>query len=73
VEKQIVIIFAGTNGYLDQVPESELGRYESELYAFMESKHPDIFSDLVSRKAMDDDLTDRLKKALEEFNRLFTV
>jgi F-type H+-transporting ATPase subunit alpha len=73
VERQVVIIYAGTNGFLDHVGESELGRYETELYAFIESKHPDIFNDLESRKVMDDDLTDRLKKALEEFNRLFTV
>ena len=73
VERQIMIIHAGTNGFVDHIPESALRRYEEELYAFIESKHPDIFGDLVTRKAVDDDLKGRMNKALKEFNGLFTV
>src|SRR5277367_6451415 len=44
VEKQILTIYAGTNGYIDQLPISALGRWERELYAFLESRRPDVLS-----------------------------
>src|SRR5437899_469556 len=43
VERQVAIIFAGTNGMLDSIPVSELRNFETELYQFMESRHPEVF------------------------------
>ncbi len=71
VERQILIVYAGTNGYVDKVPPSVLARYESELYAFVETRHKGIFTDLITRKALDDDLKGRVNKALEEFTGAF--
>lgn len=71
VEKQIVIIFAGTNGFVDDLPLTSLKKYEQELYSFIESRHPDIFADIVTKRELDGELRAKLAKALEEFDGLF--
>jgi F-type H+-transporting ATPase subunit alpha len=71
VEKQVVIIYAGTKGYLDTLPSSKLGDYESQLYSFLESKYPDFFGNVRTKKALDKDLEETLKKALKEFGTAF--
>ncbi len=73
VEKQILVIYAATNGFCDEYPTDVLGRYESELFTFMESKYADILDDIRTRKQIDDDLKGRLDKALDEFKEVFTV
>ncbi|MGX2981770.1 F0F1 ATP synthase subunit alpha [Helicobacter sp. 23-1045] len=73
VEKQIVIIFAGAKGYLDNVPASKITKFEADLYPFIEAKYPKIFETLTSKKAIDSDLEALLKQALEEFNNSFTA
>jgi F-type H+-transporting ATPase subunit alpha len=70
VEKQVVLIYAGTKGYLDELPTGKLGEYEKQLYAFIESKHPDIFETIRTKKKLDD-VEDKLKKALVEFGKGF--
>jgi F-type H+/Na+-transporting ATPase subunit alpha len=67
VEKQILIVYAGTNGFVDELPLTALKKYEQELYSFMESKHPDIFADILKKRELDGDLRGKLNKALEEF------
>jgi F-type H+-transporting ATPase subunit alpha len=71
VEKQVVIIFAGTNGFIDDLPPTALKKYENELYSFIESKHPDIFADILKKRELDNDLRAKLKNALEEFKGIF--
>jgi F-type H+-transporting ATPase subunit alpha len=71
VEKQVLIIFAGTNGYVDELPATALKKYEQELYSFVESRHPDIFSDILKKRELDNDLRGKLKNALEEFKGIF--
>jgi len=73
VEKQILIIFAGTNGYLDIYPEGVLQRYEAELYEFIEQSHPEIFGELQEKKAIDAELEKKIKSALEDFKCRFKV
>jgi F-type H+-transporting ATPase subunit alpha len=73
VEKQIVIIFAATNGYLDAVPVSEGRRYEKELYSFLDARHPKLLAEIVEKKDIKGELTDRIKAALTEFGGLFQV
>lgn len=72
VEQQIVIIYAGTNGYLDSFPESALKKYEAELSRFLENRHPDIYEDIRTKKELTDDVKTRLDSALEEFKQTFT-
>jgi len=71
VERQILIIYAGTNGFVDELPLGALKKYEQELYSFVESKHPDIFADLLKKRELDGDLRAKLNKALEEFKGIF--
>jgi F-type H+-transporting ATPase subunit alpha len=71
VEKQVVIIFAGGNGYVDSLPVASLGRYEAELFAFVESKYPQLFTGIKAKKKLDDELRGLLKKALDEFKGQF--
>ncbi|HSB61815.1 MAG TPA: F0F1 ATP synthase subunit alpha [Vicinamibacteria bacterium] len=71
VEKQIVIIFAATNGYLDAVPVPDCRRYEKELYSFLESRHAPLLGEITTKKDIKGELTDRLKAALAEFGTVF--
>jgi F-type H+-transporting ATPase subunit alpha len=73
VEKQILIIFAGTNGYLEMYPENVLQRYEEELDALVEKDHPEVLREIREKKAMDADLEKRLKSILEKFKGQFKV
>ena len=71
VEKQILIIFAGTNGFVDELPLNALKKYEMELNSFIESKHPDIFADILKKRELDGDLRAKITKALGEFKGTF--
>jgi len=71
VEKQILIIYAGTNGFVDHLPVSALKKYEQELYPFAESRHPDLLPEIVKKRELSEELRAKMKKALEEFNASF--
>jgi F-type H+-transporting ATPase subunit alpha len=73
MEKQVVIIFAATNGYLDKIPVSECRRYEKELYGFLDTRYAALLKEVVAKKDLKGELTDKLKKALEEFGEVFQV
>lgn len=66
VEKQVLVIFAVTNGYVDDYPVSAVRKYERELFSFLESSHPQILSEVREKKAVSDELGDRLRAALDE-------
>jgi F-type H+-transporting ATPase subunit alpha len=68
VERQIVIIYAGTNGFVDHLPESALKKYEVELSRFLENRHPAIYEDIRTKRELTDELRTRLNAALKEFN-----
>jgi len=71
VEKQILIIFAGTNGYLEMYPESVLQRYEEELYKFLEGQHPEILKEVREKRTLDAALEKKVKEVFEEFKGKF--
>ncbi len=73
VEKQVVIIYTGANGYLDDIPVSAVGKFEYELYSFIEAKYPQIFELIKERKALDDEIKELLNKAIEEFKASFSA
>lgn len=66
-ENQVVIIYAGAKGYLDDVAVSKIGEFEAALYPFIEAKYPEIFEQIRTKKALDKDLEEKLAKALSEF------
>lgn len=71
IEKQIVIIYAGAKGYLDDIAVSQITRFEAELYPFVEDKYPDIFTAIAEKKALDESIESELKRALEDFKMSF--
>ncbi|MFN8059458.1 MAG: F0F1 ATP synthase subunit alpha [Vicinamibacterales bacterium] len=73
VEKQVAIIYAGTNGYLDAVAVKDVGVYEKELYRFLDTRHPGILTALAQKKTVDDELKASLTQALTEFGKEFAA
>ncbi len=73
VEKQVVIIYAGANGYLDDLPVTDVTKFEAELLPFIEAKYPEIYKNILSAKKIDDETDALLKKALDEFKSTFVV
>jgi F-type H+-transporting ATPase subunit alpha len=71
VEKQILIIFAGTNGFLEMYPESALQRYEADLYEFVEKKSSEILREIREKRTIDAELEKKAKTLLEEFKGKF--
>jgi len=67
VERQVTIIFAGTNGYLDSIPVADIRTFEVELYSFIEARHPQIFRGIAEKKQLDDPLKASLTEAVKEF------
>jgi F-type H+-transporting ATPase subunit alpha len=71
VEKQIGIIYAATNGFLDAVPVADCRRYEKELIAFLETRRPEVLKDVAEKKDLKGETGDKLKAALQEFSAVF--
>lgn len=71
VEKQILIIYAGNRGFLDEFPVEVIKRYEKELYKFFESKYPSLLQAIASRKQIDLELDGSISQAIKEFNQVF--
>ncbi len=67
VERQVALIYAGTNGYLDNVALGDVRTFESELYKFIETRHPQVFKDIVAKKQLDDPTKAALDGAVKQF------
>lgn len=67
IEKQIITIFAGAKGFLDDIAVSEIKNFEEGIYVFIESKYPEIFEEIRSKKALDKELEEKISKAINEF------
>jgi F-type H+-transporting ATPase subunit alpha len=73
VEKQVTVIYAATNGHLDDVPVQQVRRWEQEFLEFLEAQHPKVLEGIRTKKALDDSTTSALKTAIETFNKLFST
>jgi F-type H+-transporting ATPase subunit alpha len=73
VEKQVVVIYAATNGNLDALPVSAIQRYERELYAFLEARHAAVLSAVREKKDLTDDVKSKIDAALGDFAKIFAV
>ena len=71
VERQVLILFAGTNGYLDRVAESDIAAYEEQLYQFVDVRHGALMARLTELKKLDDELKADVGSALKEFTEQF--
>jgi F-type H+-transporting ATPase subunit alpha len=71
MEKQVLIIYAGVNGFLDDLPVSKIRQFEKEYYAFMDNKHPEIVREIAEKKVLSDELQKKINQAIEEFKLIF--
>jgi len=73
VEKQVISIFAGTGGYLDDLPAEEVGLFEEKLYEFLDAVHPSVPAQLREKRQLDDALRTELRRVLDEFKAKFVA
>ena len=71
IEKQVLIIYAGNRGFLDDLPVNRIREYEGKLYAHIEKEHPDILRTIAEKKSIDGALDEAIAAAIQEFNAQF--
>ena len=70
-QNEVMILFAGANGYLDEWPVEAIADYEKQALEFMESKYADLLEEIKEKNEINDELEEKLKKALDEFKSIF--
>ena len=73
VERQVLILFAGTNGFLDPVAESDVATYERDLFQFIETRHKELLDRLTEQKKLDDQLKADVSAAVKAFTEQFVA
>src|SRR5438067_286696 len=73
VEKQVIIIYAATNGYLDPIAVEQVRNYETDLYRFLDTRQAGLLTALAEKKQIDDALKADINAALKEFNQQFAA
>ena len=73
IERQVVILYAASNGYVDALPVEAIVRYERELESFMESQHAEIYKAILEKRELTDDIKKQLNAALDQFKDRFSV
>jgi len=73
VEKQVMIVYAATKGFLDSVAIEDVRRYEEELYRFLETRHAAVLSGIADKKIIDDELKAGIEAALKDFGQQFAA
>jgi len=72
-EKQIAIIFAGTSGFLDDLPVEQLREFESEMYRYLDTMNPGVLKAIAEKKTLDDQIKAELSKTIKEFKQRFVA
>ena len=67
IDKQVMILYAATNGHLDDIDIKDVARYEREFFSYMNINHPDIGTDIAKEKKLTDDIKKRLDDAITTF------
>jgi F-type H+-transporting ATPase subunit alpha len=73
VERQVAVIYAVTNGYLDDIDVGQIRKWERDFLHYLDTAHADLLPGIKSKKALDDDLTSKLKAAITAFKPLFVA
>jgi F-type H+-transporting ATPase subunit alpha len=73
VSKQIVIIFLGTEGILDEMPVGAIAKYEKEFLEYIDNKYPELFQNIEKEKVLSDDMKKQIKDTAEEFLKIFKI
>ncbi len=70
-EEQVAVIFAGTQGYLDKLKVSDVGRFEEGLLTSLRTEHKSVLDTIATEKALSDDTRAKLKSVLEHYSKSF--
>lgn len=73
VEKQVMIIYAAVNGYLDELPLDRVGKFEQEFYRYMDQQHSEVGKQIAETGQLDDDTEQVLKQAIVDFKQRFVA
>jgi F-type H+-transporting ATPase subunit alpha len=73
INKQVTILYAGVNGYLDDIDVADVVKFEQEFHAYIEQKYSNILDDISAKLKIDDEIEANLKAAIEEFKTVFTA
>jgi F-type H+-transporting ATPase subunit alpha len=68
-----VIVYAGTAGYTDKLPVESLKAFEQDLYRYIDEKHPELWTDIKTKRELTDDIKKTLDKALKTFVKKFAA
>jgi F-type H+-transporting ATPase subunit alpha len=71
VERQVIIVYAGTNGFTDTLPVESLREFETELFRYIDEKYPEIWQEIREKREMNDELKAKVDKALKTFTKRF--
>ncbi len=71
VEQQVMLIFAGTQGFLDDIPVESVRKFDNEFMKFIKEQKEDLLKEIVEKKSIDDALKEKISKAIEEFKKGF--
>jgi len=71
--QQVVVLFSGVRGFVDKYPLEHLKNYESELLSFVEGKYPEFMKEIDEKEEISDELEDKLRNALTEFDSIFAA
>ncbi len=71
LEKQVLILYAGTKGFLDELSTDVLAKYESGLYKFIETRHPEIAQQIAEKRTISDELEDKMQQAFTAYGKEF--
>ena len=71
VEKQIMIIYAGTKGFLDDLPVEQCRKFEEEMYKYIDNTHRALWDEIRTKKALDKELEPKVKSVIAEFKKRF--
>jgi F-type H+/Na+-transporting ATPase subunit alpha len=71
VQEQVSVLFAGTRGYLDEVPLDDVRKFEAEFLDFMRNSKSDILNAIKTKKVLDDEIEGKLRSAIDEFKKGF--
>ena len=72
-EEIVSVMYAGVNGYLDDLPVNQVGPFEKGLLGVLRSKHADLLADIAAKKELNDDIRGRLKSALDAYKKTFAA
>ena len=71
VAHQVIILYAGVNGFLDVHPVNQLASYETHLIRYIDKKYPEIFEKIIQEGKLDESLQTKIKEVLREFEAIF--